>query len=36
MLHECAISERQTLLERVRRTGACDEFIENKEGKTAR
>lgn len=36
ILHESALNERQTLLEKLRRIGLADEQIKNKEGKTAR
>lgn len=36
ILHECALNDRQTLLDRIRRTGLVDESLLNKDGKTAR
>lgn len=36
VLHECALHERQTLSDRLRRTGLMDETLVNKQGKTAR
>ena len=36
VLHECALHQRQSLSERIRRLGFVDETLVNKQGKTAR